>query len=60
MAKCISFVFHHRSSAAEVRPEDAVEKVGQKKKKKIIEEYDEDSEDSKDDYEDKDDYDYVE
>lgn len=33
----ISFMFHHRSSQAEVRPEEAVEKVGQKKKKPVIE-----------------------
>lgn len=40
VAKCISFVFHHRSSQAEVKLEDATEKVGQKKKK-VYKEYDE-------------------
>lgn len=41
IAKCISFVFHHRSSQAEVKLEDVTEKVGQKKKK-VYKEYDED------------------
>lgn len=34
VSKCVSFVFHHRSSQAEVKLEDATEKIGQKKKKK--------------------------
>lgn len=33
VTKCVSFVFHHRSSAAEVKLEDATEKIGQKKKR---------------------------
>lgn len=40
VSKCISFMFHHRSSQAEVKPEEAVEKVGQKKPKIIYEDYD--------------------
>lgn len=43
VTKCISFVFHHRSSAAEVKAEDAVEKVGHKKKR-VYDEYDSDYE----------------
>lgn len=42
----ISFMFHHRSSQAEIKPEEAVEKVGQKKKKPIF------AEDSDEDYDD--------
>lgn len=41
IAKCVSFVFHHRSSKAEVKLEDATEKVGQKKKR-VYKEYDDD------------------
>lgn len=44
MAKCISFVFHHRSSQSEVKLEDVTEKVGQKKKK-VFKDYDEDEDD---------------
>lgn len=60
IAKNISFVFHHRSNQAEVKLEDAVEKVGQKKKK-VYKEYDEDddTEDDDEDYNDKYDEDFV-
>lgn len=34
-------MFYHRSSQAEVKLEDATEKVGEKKKKKVYKEYDE-------------------
>lgn len=44
VAKCISFVFHHRSSQSEVKLEDVTEKVGQKKKK-VFKDYDEDEDD---------------
>lgn len=57
VTKCISFVFHHRSSAAEVKPEDAVVKVGQKKKR-VCEDDDQESDDSDSDYDDKNDDDY--
>lgn len=40
VSKCVSFVFHHRSSAAEVKLEDVTEKVGQKKKKVYKDDYD--------------------
>lgn len=33
VSKCVSFVFHHRSSQAEVKLEDVTEKIGQKKKR---------------------------
>ncbi|XP_031619056.1 DNA repair and recombination protein RAD54-like [Contarinia nasturtii] len=44
VSKCVSFVFHHRSSQAEVKLEDATEKIGQKKKKilRFEDDYDED------------------
>lgn len=43
VSNCVSFVFHHRSSQAEVKLEDVTEKVGQKKKKVYREDdYDED------------------
>lgn len=42
VSKCVSFVFHHRSSQAEVKLEDATEKIGQKKKKVYKDDYDED------------------
>lgn len=59
VAKCISFLFHHRSTQSEVKPEEAVEKVGQKKKR-VYKEYDEDDEDfDADNYDDdKDDEDF--
>lgn len=44
VSKCVSFVFHHRSSKAEVKLEDATEKVGQKKKK-VYKDDDEDDDD---------------
>lgn len=53
VSKCVSFVFHHRSSQSEVKLEDATEKVGQKKKKVYK---DEDFEDDAD-FEPEDDYD---
>lgn len=43
VAKCVSFVFHHRSSGGEVEPEN----VAPKEKRKIIEE-DEDYEEPDD------------
>lgn len=58
VSKCVSFVFHHRSSQAEVKLEDAIEKVGQKKKKV----YDDDEFDEDDDFvpeDDENDEDYV-
>lgn len=42
VSKCVSFVFHHRSSQAEVKLEDATEKIGQKKKKVYRDSDDED------------------
>lgn len=51
VAKCISFVFHHRSSKTEVKLEDATEKIGQKKKKVF--------KDDEDDYNEDDDVDFV-
>lgn len=42
VAKCVSFVFHHRSSQQEVKLEDATEKVGQKKKRVYEDEEDDD------------------
>lgn len=59
VSKCISFMFHHRSSQAEVRPEEAVEKVGQKKKKKIYEDYDCDDEEDSNADDDSNDEDFV-
>lgn len=44
VSNCVSFVFHQRSSQAEIRLEDATEKIGQKKKK-IYKEDDDDEED---------------
>lgn len=41
VAKCVSFVFHHRSCQTEVKLEDATEKIGQKKKR-VYKDYDED------------------
>ena len=57
IAKCVSFVFHHRSSTTEVKLEDVVEKVGQKKPKKIYDEDDDFDEDFDED--DVNDEDYV-
>lgn len=48
-AKGISFVFHHRSSQAEIKLEDATEKVGQKKKK-TFNKYDDDDDENDIDY----------
>lgn len=59
IAKCVSFVFHHRSSQAEVKLEDATEKIGQKKKRVYKdEEYDEDIDFVPDDDEKDEDYVY--
>lgn len=59
VSKCISFMFHHRSSQAEVKPEEAVEKVGQKKKKKVYDDYDYDEDDANDGGDDSNDEDFV-
>lgn len=60
ITKCVSFVFHHRSSQAEVKLEDATEKVGQKKKKVYRDVEDDDDYDSGEDVDDdKYDADYV-
>lgn len=45
VSKCVSFVFHHRSSKAEVKLEDVTEKIGQKKKKVYKEDYDDEDAD---------------
>lgn len=59
VTKCISFVFHHRSSAAEVKLEDAVEKIGQKKQKRVYNDDDDEPSDNSDsDYDDYKDDDY--
>lgn len=59
IAKCVSFVFHHRSSQAEVKLEDATEKIGQKKKRVYKDEdYDEDIDFVPDDDEKDEDYMY--
>lgn len=60
VAKCISFVFHHRSSQTEVKLEDATEKIGQKKKK-VYKDDDEYEDDDDKDFcpEDDDDEDFV-
>lgn len=42
VAKCVSFVFHHRSCQTEVKLEDVTEKVGQKKKRVYVDEDDDD------------------
>lgn len=52
VSKCVSFVFHHRSSKSEVKLEDVTEKVGQKKKKV----YKDDDFDEDEDFEPEDDY----
>lgn len=58
VSKCVSFVFHHRSSKSEVKLEDATEKIGQKKKK-VFKDDDEDDEDMDFVPEDDDDEDFV-
>lgn len=44
VAKCVSFVFHHRSCQKEVNLEDVTEKVGQKKKR-VYKDYDAEADD---------------
>lgn len=59
VSKCVSFVFHHRSSQAEVKLEDATEKIGQKKKKQLRYKDDEDGDDDFEPEDDDEDEDYV-